>query len=113
MLSQLVTHTTAPPKDAIKPFGIGFQYCHYTTAAYTYRLKSCLPTQSLSYTTYAMYILCHWITGESVLDDINNRFPLVNDVGISFGILSSVKGIYDKIDWTNLLVDNTKQGSTA
>ena len=43
-----------------------------------------------------------------MLDDINDRFQLVNDIGIFFDILSSVKGIYEKIDWTNLLVDNTK-----
>ena len=88
----------ALPKDAIKPIGIDFQYRHYNTAAYTYGPKSCLPTQSLSYATYAIYILYQWINGESVLDDINNCFPLVNNVGISFGMLSLVKSIYKKID---------------
>ena len=98
MLSQLADYTTAPPKDAIKPFGIDFQCHHYNTAACTYGPKSCLPTQSLSYATYAMYILCHWITRELVLDNINNCFPLVNDIGISSGMLSLVKGIYEKIN---------------
>ena len=88
----------ALPKDAIKPFGRGFQYCHYNTAVYTYGPKSYLPTQSLSYTIYIMYILCQWITGELVLDNINDYFLLVNNIGISFGILSSVKSIYEKIN---------------
>ena len=48
-----------------------------------------------------------------MLEDMNDCFLLVNDIGISFGMLSSVKGIYDKIDWIVLPVDNTKQGSTA
>ena len=98
MLSQLADYTIALSKDAIKPFGRGFQCHHYNTAAYTYRLKSCLSTQSLSCATYIMYILCHWITRESVLDDINDCFLLVNNVGISFRMLSLVKGIYKKID---------------
>ena len=59
MLSQLVDYTMAPPKDAIKPFGIDFQCRHYTTAAYTYGSKSCPTTQSLSCATYAIYILCY------------------------------------------------------
>ena len=48
-----------------------------------------------------------------MLDDINDRFSLVNDIGVSFGMLSSVKSIYKKIDWTILPVDSTKQGSKA
>ena len=48
-----------------------------------------------------------------MLEDINDCFLLVNDVGISFGMLCSVKGIYNKINWIVLPVDNTKQGSTA
>ena len=87
----------ALPKDAIKPFSIGFQCYHYNTVVYTYRPKSCFSTQLLSYAIYTMYILYHWITGESVLDDINDCFLLVNDVEISFGMLSSVKGIYEKL----------------
>ena len=59
MLSQLADYTMIPPKDAIKPFSIGFQCHHYNTAAYTCRLKSCLPTQLLFYATYVMYILCY------------------------------------------------------
>ena len=98
MLSQLIDYTTVLPKDTIKPFGIGFQCHYYDTTAYTYGPKSCLPTQSLSCAMYAMYILYHWITRELVLDDINNHFSLVNDIRISFGMLSLVKGIYKKID---------------
>jgi len=48
-----------------------------------------------------------------VLDDINDQFLLVNNVGVSFGMLSSVKSIYEEIDWTILPVDSIKQGIKA
>ena len=108
MLSELEDHMTAPPKDAIKPLGRGIQCRLYNTAAYTYGLKSCFSTNSMSYTIFIMYILYQWITRKSMLNDINDQFLLVNDIGIFFGILSSVKSIYEKINWTILPVDSRK-----
>ena len=113
MLSKLKDYITALPKNAIKPLGKGIQRCLYNTTVYTYGPKSCFSTNSLSCATFVMYVLYQWITEKSMLDDINDRFLLVNDIGISFEMLSLVKSIDKKINWTILPVDSTKQGSKA
>ena len=51
------------------------------------------------------------IAGVSVLDAINERFPLLNNIDLSFHILSSAKEAYERVDWTYLKVDSTMKGS--
>ena len=101
---------TAPPSDAIEYIDDGLAHPLYRPGRYNFGPKSASPSQ-LSCATFTMYILVHWITGMSVINAINNRFSLMNDISGSFGMLCSVKEIYEHIDWECLPVDSTIQGS--
>ena len=60
---------------------------------------------------FVMNKLFEWNIGSSVLSDINDHFLLMNDVGLSFGMLSLVKVIYKNLDWMILSVDPTWSSS--
>ena len=81
------------------------------TVSHAYGQKGELPSEMISCATYAMHILVMQISGISVMEDINNQFLLMNNAGASFGMLSSIKSIYENIDWSILPVDSTYQGS--
>ena len=101
---------TAPPSDAIEYVDNRLSRPLYRPGRYNFGPKSASPSQ-LSCATFAIYILVYWITGMSVINAINDRFSLMNNIGQSFGMLSSVKEIYEYIDWKYLPVDSTIQGS--
>ena len=63
------------------------------------------PGQFLSCAVFMINKLFEWNIGSSALSDINDYFPLMNDIGLSFGILSLVKVIYKNLDLTILPVD--------
>ena len=46
-----------------------------------------------------------------VIDAIKDRFSLIYDISLSFGILSSTKKIYELINWEHLPVNSTIQES--
>ena len=83
----------------------------HKTAYFTCTCTGCASNAKLSCAVLAIETLFQWIIGTSVLVDINVRFPLMNNVSLSVGMLSSIKVIYKKLDWSSLLVENTKQGS--
>ena len=60
---------------------------------------------------HAIEVLMLWITGRSILKDANQRFPLTNNTGISFGMLCTVKAFYEQIAWQVLPVDTSRLGS--
>ena len=68
------------------------------TVDYTHICKNYLPHQFFSCTVFAMNKLFEWNISSSVLSDINDHFPLMNDIGLSFGMLSLVKVIYENLD---------------
>ena len=68
-------------------------------------------SNSLSFAMHAIEVLMLWITGKSVLRDANQRFPLANNTGVSFGMLCSVKSFYQQIAWSVLPVDTSLRGS--
>ena len=107
ILQVLTNTTTVPPVSTIQVTAKGMRTNVQKYATYTHICKSCLPCPFLSYAVFAMDKLYEWIIGASALYAINNRFLLMNDVGLSFGMLSSVKLLYENLDWTILLVDTT------
>ena len=61
--------------------------------------------------TFAIYNLVYRIIDILVIDVISTRFLLMSYISLSFRVLSSVKEIYEHIDWEHLPVNSTIQGS--
>ena len=70
----------------------------FQTTTYAFRPKISFPTLRFSCVTYAARILAYWITRVSVLDDMNDQFPLINNISLSFGMLISIKKNYELIN---------------
>ena len=87
-----------PSKDVLKLQARGVSWCRDKLAAHAYRPKSVFPTLRLSHVTDTIYNLVHIIIRVGMLDAINNRFPLLNGISLSFRIFSSVKEVYEFID---------------
>ena len=66
-------------------------------AAYAFRNKSTTRSESMSWAMHAINVLMMWIVGRSILEEINQSFPLANNVGISFGMLCSIPSVYENI----------------
>ena len=111
MLAELANHLQATPKSAIKLRIGGMGKIKHRTGHFTCVRAGGASDSKLSCAVFAMETLFKLITGNSVLADINAQFPLMNNAGMSFGMLTSVKAIYEKLDWSFLPVDSTKQGS--
>ena len=60
-----------------------------------------------------MVTLVCWIVGLDVLEQINDRFPLIKNIGLSFAMLSLVEIVCKLIDWEFLPADVTISGSFA
>ena len=98
ILKQLEDHLTAPSSATIQFQSRGVRKHRNRAAQYTFRHKREIPKLQLSCAVSAICTLVFWIAGIPVLEEIHNRFPLMNNIGISFAILSSVKKIHDLID---------------
>ena len=111
MLAELADHTTAPSAAALQLAGNGTKQSRGRTAAYTFGQKNTNTDKHILCSVAAMSVLVQWITGIDVLDQINERFPPMNNVGLSFAMISSVEIIYELIDWQFLPVESTIAGS--
>ena len=111
MLAELANHLQATPKSAIKLRIDGMGKSKERTGDFTCVRTGGASDAKLSCAVFAMETLFKLITGKSVLAAINDQFPLLNNAGVSFGMLTSVKALHEKIDWSFLPVDSTKQGS--
>lgn len=59
----------------------------------------------------AMVSLVHWIAGVDVLEEISERFPPMNNIGLSFAMLSSVETAHELIHWEFLPTEAAIRGS--
>ena len=91
ILTELEDYLVAPSKDVskLKARGVA-QYCNKLVTC-TYRSNSVFQTLRFSCATPTISNLVHSIAEVSVLDEINGTIPLMNDIILCFGILSSVK----------------------
>ena len=53
------------------------------------------------------------IVGVLVLDAMVERFSLLKNVSLSFGMLSLVKEVHERVNWTYLKVDSMIKGSNV
>ena len=58
-----------------------------------------------------MHALVHLITGVEALDQINDRLLLMNNISLSFAILSSIEMMHELIDQIFLSIYATIQRS--
>ena len=111
MLSELADFTTAPSAAALQPLGHGHKRQRARTAAYTFGQKSIFADKPILCAVAAIAALVRWITGVDVLDQVHERFPPMNNIGLSFAMISSVEIIYELVDWEFLPVVSTITGS--
>ena len=60
-----------------------------------------------------MVTLVYWIVGADILEQINDRFLLMNNIALSFAMLSSVEIVRELIDLEFLSVDTMISRSTV
>ena len=111
MENEIKNRLTATPSSVIRPVG-AWKGRLRSSAAFTFGTPSKSSTEPLSCAMHAINILMVWITGKSILKETNQRFPLTNNIGISFGMLCSVPSVYNNISWSVLPVDSSLQGSS-
>ena len=109
MVTELEDYLTATPESALRP--AGYERMQLRSSGVHAFGKSADASDSLSCALHAIDVLMIWITGKSILRDANQQFPLTNNIGISFGMLCSVKSFYQQIAWSALPVDTSLQGS--
>ena len=109
-MTELEDYLQAPPKSVMRLAGQGRKKLQ-SSAAYAFRNKSTTKSRSMSCAMHAINILMMWIIGRSILEEINQIFPLVDNVGISYGMLCSIPLVYEKIAWSVLPLDLSLQGS--
>ena len=113
MVQELLNHTTMPLSAALQPLGRECKRYRSRPDSYAFGLKSIFVLHHLNCTVSAMVTLVQWIVEVDVSKQINNRFPLINSIGLSFVMLSLVKIIQELIDQKFLPVDATISGSSV
>ena len=98
MLREIKDYITALSSNAIEYTDNRLACPLYRSRLYNFGPKSVSPTSQFSYAIFTMHNLVYWITSKSVTDAINARFSLINDIGLSFRILSSIRKIYKYIN---------------
>ena len=102
---EIQDHTTAPSTATLQPTGRGCKRHRARSGNHTYGSKSIFACRPMSCAVAAMVALVHWIEGVDVLEQINERFPPMNNIGLSFAMLSSVEIVHELIDWEFLPVE--------
>lgn len=92
MEKELENCLTETPESALRP--AGYERMQLRSSGACAFGKSADASDSLSCVLHAIDALMLWITGKSILRDMNQQFPLTNNIGISFGMLCSVKSFY-------------------
>ena len=110
MLAELRDHNSAPSSDTIQPKGQGSKRHRDRAGAYTFGFKNIGADKLMPCAVAAIATLVLWITGVDVLDQVNDRFPPMNNIGVSFTMLCSVEIVHELIDWKFLPVESTKRG---
>lgn len=97
MVRETQDYLTAPYAAAIRPLASGVGKCIGRLGPYKFGSTQSSSALRLSCAVAAISALVQWITGINVLPQINECFPLANDIGRSFAILSSVEIAYELI----------------
>ena len=111
MVQETQGYLTAPYAAAIRPLAPGVGKHVGRPGPCKFRSTQTSSAPRLSCAVTAISALNQWITGINFLPQINECFPLVNNIGRSFAMLSSAEIAYELIDWEFLPVDATISGS--
>ena len=96
MALELENYITALPNDVIKTAGIG-KHSLRVTASYKFGCDNSLSRKSISCAMYTINVLFEWTIGRLTLKEVNQHFLLMNNVGMLFRMLSSIKPMHENI----------------
>ena len=111
MLAELHNHTSAQSSATSQPLGQECKRHCARAGACTFSTKHIFADRPMSCAVAAIVALVMWIVGVDVLDQVNDRFLPMNNIGVSFAMLSSVEIVCKLVDWEFLPVEFTKRGS--
>ena len=111
MLLELRDHNSAPPSAALQPLGRGCKRHCARAGAYAFGTKNIFADRPMLCAVAAIGALVLWIAGVDVLDQANDRFLPMNNVGVSFAILSLVEIVHELVDLEFLPAESAKRGS--
>ena len=111
MLAELRDHNQAPSSAALQPRAVGTKRHRARPGAYTFGANHLVPDTPISCAVAAIVALVKWIAGVDVLELVNERFPPLNNIGVSFAMISSIEIVHELIDWRHLPVESTIRGS--
>jgi len=112
MLAELRDHNPAPSSATLQPRGKGHKRHRARPGACAFGTDRFVTDKPMSCAVAAIVALVMWIAGVDVLEPVNERFPPLNNIGVSFAMISSVDIVHELIDWKFLPVESTKRGST-
>ena len=96
-LSNVQDHTEALPIMATPKQIAGYKKSLLVSTQYARLQDGSMPT--IACATYAMSLIMKFITGDSVIDEIENRFPPANHICVSFALLYSIPLIHQQLDY--------------
>ena len=111
LLRELEDYMIALPSDAIEYADNRLANSLCRSRRYNFSSKRMFLILQFLHTVFTICNLVHQITSMLVIDDINDRFFVIDDIGLSFRMLSSIKKIYELIDQECLTTNSTTEGS--
>ena len=112
MVQELLNHTTTPLSAALQSLRRGYKRHCSRPDSHAFGSKSVFAPHHLNSAVLAMVTLVQQIAGIDVSEQINNRLSLMNNIGLSFAMLSSAKIARKLINWEFLPADATISGSS-
>ena len=113
MLAELRDHNAAPFSATLQPLGRGCKRHRARPGAYAFGANHIFTDRPMSCAAAAIVALVMWITGVDVLDPVNERFPPLSNIGVSFAMISLVEIVRELIDWEFLPAESAKRGSVS
>ena len=98
MLAELCNYTSTLSSATLQLLGRGYKRHRARVGAYTFGTKHIFADRPMSCAVAAIVALVMCIAGVDVLDQVNNRFPPMNNIGISFAMFSSVEIVHELVN---------------
>lgn len=111
MVAELRNHNSAPSSATLQPLGRVCKRHRARAGAYAFGTKHIFADRPMSCAVDEIVTLVLWIAGVYVLNQVNDRFLPMNNIGVSFAMHSLVEIVHELVDWEFLPVESAKRGS--
>ena len=98
MLAELCNHTSALSSATSQLLGRGCKRHRARVGAYAFGTKHIFADRPISCAVAVIVALVMWIAGVDALDQVNDRFLPMNNISVSFAMLSSVEIVHELAD---------------